>query len=92
MSSTANLALSLPDDLKAFVDAEAAAGGYDDAGAFVRDVLRALRDHKKEEGKALLELKVLDALESGSPIGATPQFWTDLKERVRRRQSGGSPP
>jgi antitoxin ParD1/3/4 len=83
------ISLSLPDELKAFLEAEAAAGGYDSTSALVQDVLNAFW---KEKAKAALEAKLVAAMDSGPPIEPTPQIWADLKARVRQRHSGNAQP
>ena len=83
-----NIQVPLPDELREFVQAQAAAGGYDDPGAYVREVLRALW---KEKAKADLEAKLLAAMESGPAMDVTPQFWADLKARVRQRHPRAMP-
>jgi len=74
--------ITLPDDLQSFVEAEAAANGYDSPGAFVQGVLRSLW---KQKARARLEERLVAATESEPAIEATPDFWADLKVRVRRR-------
>ena len=74
--------VSLPDDLRAFVEAEAAARGYDGLDEYVRDVLRAVW---KQHAKTELEEKLIAASESGPPIEVTSDFWAALRKRVRER-------
>ena len=76
------LDVTLPDDLKEFVDAEASAGGYNNASAYVQDVLRALWKHKAREA---LETQVMEAVNSGPAIEVTPEFWQELKARVYKK-------
>lgn len=74
--------VTLPDDLQSFVEAEATAHGYDSPGAFVQGVLRALW---RQKARARLEEQLMAATESEPAIEASPEFWADLKVRVRRR-------
>ena len=79
--------VTLPDELKRFVETEAAAGGYESPGAYVQDVLRVVWRHKEKAG---LESSLVSASSSEPTIEATPEFWNELKARVRRR--AGAPP
>jgi Arc/MetJ-type ribon-helix-helix transcriptional regulator len=74
--------ISLPDDLKEFVDSEAVAGGYAGAGQYVQELLRIVW---KQKSKADLEGKLIDAMESEPAIEATPEFWKKLRTRVHER-------
>ncbi len=70
------LNLSLPDNLKAFVEEQAAAGGYDTAGDYVRSLIREARDRKE------IEDKLLAALET-EPSEMQEADWDRMRERVR---------
>ena len=63
------LDVSLTEDLKAFLEQQAAAGGYRSAAAYVEDVLRQLWKHK---ARGMLEAKVMEGINSGPPIEVTP--------------------
>jgi antitoxin ParD1/3/4 len=84
--------ISLPESMKAFVEAEVAAGGYSTASEFVRELIREAQRRKAREA---LEAKLLEALESGEPVEATPEFWEErrrvLRERLQRQQSEDKP-
>ena len=76
------LDVSLTEDLKAFLEQQAAAGGYRSAAAYVEDVLRQLWKHN---ARGALEAKVMEGINSGPPIEVTPDFWVGLKTRVHQR-------
>ena len=79
----ATIDLTVPDELKAFLDAEAAGGGYSTSSDYIRDVLLAIW---REKSKSALESELVRRIE-GEPAVELPQgFWDDLKARVRRRQ------
>ena len=80
--------VTLPDDLSEFLNAEASAGGFEDPADYVRQLLRALW---KERAKDELEAKLIAASESGPAIEATPQFWADLRARLRARAKAARP-
>ena len=67
--------LSLPDSLATQLEQNVAFHGYEDVGEYVADVLRT---RQEQEQNALEEL-LLEGLNSGDPIPATPEFWTELR-------------
>ena len=71
------LNFSLPEDLKRWVEAQVAAGGYGNTSEYIRELIRFDRKRKAEER---LESLLLEGLDSGPPIEITPEFW----ERKRR--------
>lgn len=68
--------ISLPESLKAFVDAQLATKGYGNVSEYFRSLLREAQ--AKEQG-ARLEALLLEGLSSGDGIRLTPEFWRDLK-------------
>jgi len=82
--STMNI--SLPDNLKAEVEAVVATEGYGNTSEFFRDLVRSyLRDRQERR----LETLILEGLNSGEP---TPFTTTDIEairergiERIKRR-------
>ena len=79
--------ISLPDDLKAFVDQQVQRG-YSSASEFVRELIR---NAQKQAAKEQLEALLLEGLDSGEPIEVTPEFWQErrqeLKRRIKQRES-----
>ena len=69
--------VSLPDELKAFVDAQVDSGGYGSTSEFVRDLIR--REQDRQQLRALL----LDG--AASPVGpiADEGYFSALRDRVR---------
>ena len=74
--------ISLPDDLKAFIEQQVASGGYGSVSEYVRELLRAA---KKAEAQARLEALLLEGLNSGEPVEITPEFWENIRRRARDR-------
>ncbi len=73
--STMNV--SLPDELKAFVDQQAERGGYASTSEFVRDLIR------REQDRQQLRSMLLDGASSpGGPI-ADEGYFAELRTRVR---------
>ncbi len=83
----ATMNISLPDPMKEFVEAQVTEGGYTTTSEYVRELIRADQKRRTQER---LEALLLDGLDSGPPVEATPEFWqqlrTDLLERYRKAQ------
>src|ERR1700709_2847333 len=79
--------VSLPEQLKSFVEERVENGGYQTASEYVRDLIR--QDHEKRQADSeKLELMLLEgikSLQSGAGIEAGPAMWEGLKERFRTR-------
>lgn len=71
--------ISLPDALKAFVDAQVAEGGYGTSSEYVRELIR--RDHDRKQLRGLL----LEGAGSSAAEPAGPRYFASLRSRVRRR-------
>lgn len=83
----ATIDLELPEELRAFVDAQAQAGGYGNAADYVRELLNLI--WRQQTGREL-ENELVRRLDGPAPIEIPPQFWDDLKARLRRRNSQGA--
>jgi antitoxin ParD1/3/4 len=80
--------ISLPEEMKAFVEAQMTAEGY----ASASESLRALiRNDQKRRAKQALEAKFREAIESRSTTPMTREDWDTLESRVweRVRQERG---
>ena len=73
--STMNV--SLPEDLKAFVDRQVDEGGYGSTSEFVRDLLR------REQDRQRLRTLLLDGAASQSGPAADTIYFEPLRERIR---------
>jgi len=82
--ATTSMNISLTDDLKAFIDAEVAKGGYASASDYVRDLVR----HREAI------VKVRDLVEEGgkSPLGPVVDeaYWQRQRDRVRAHANRGA--
>ena len=80
--------ISLPDEMKAFVETEMAQEGYASASEYLRALIR---DAQKRRAKRELEAKFREALESGPATPMTREDWdsieTEVMERLAREQS-----
>ncbi|MDN5870123.1 MAG: type II toxin-antitoxin system ParD family antitoxin [Nitrococcus sp.] len=75
--STMNI--SLPDDLRAFVDEQVAARGYASTSEYLRELIRKQKDIEQ------LRQKLLEGA-SSPVVGVMDEAWFEsLRERARRR-------
>jgi antitoxin ParD1/3/4 len=80
--------LSLPDERKAFVEAQAAEEGFGTVSEYLRSVIRDLQKRKARQG---LEAKLREALLSGPAGPMTREDWEEIEreglERLARERS-----
>ncbi len=74
--------ISLPDQLKEFVDAEVGSGRYGTVSEYVRDLIRA---DEKRRAHQRLESLLLEGLESGAPTEMTRQDWDEIRQEAVRQ-------
>ena len=74
----ATMNISLPEQLKSFVDEQVERRGYGTSSEYVRDLIR--RDEERER------LRGLRLAGAGSPVGepAGPEYFDGLRRRVRQ--------
>ena len=73
--------ISLPDDLKQYVEAQTKAG-YSTPSEYVRELIR---EDRKRRAQQRLEQLLLEGLNSGEPVVADEKFWADLKTEALER-------
>lgn len=69
--------VSLPDEMKAFVDEQAERGGYGSTSEFIRDLIR------REQDRQQLRSLVLDGASSPAGPIADEGYFADLRGRLR---------
>jgi antitoxin ParD1/3/4 len=74
--------ISLPDSLREFVEQQVERRGYGNVSEYFRTLLR---EAQERESQRRLEELLLEGLESGEGVEATPEFWSGLKADVARR-------
>jgi antitoxin ParD1/3/4 len=74
--------ISVPDEMKAFVEAEMAEEGYGSASGYLRALIR---DAQKLRAKRESEAKFREALESGAATPMTQDDWDKLEQQVWAR-------
>ena len=81
--------ISLPDDLKAFVEAQTSQEGY----ASVSEYLGILiRDAQKRRAKRALEAKFREAMQSGPAVPMTRDDWVALRAEAMEGLEGETIP
>jgi antitoxin ParD1/3/4 len=80
--------ISLPDEMRAFIEAEMGQEGYASASEYVRALIR---EAQKRRAKQELEVKLREALLSGPATPMTREDWDDLERQVWERQQQTQP-
>jgi antitoxin ParD1/3/4 len=80
--TTTSLSISLPEELKEFVDELVAEKAYSDPSDYVRALIRQDRKRRAEEK---VEQLLLEGLESDPPQLVTPEDWQAIRREVRER-------
>ena len=71
--------ISLPDNLKGFVDIQVQTGGYSTSSEYIRELIR--EDQKKKLEQKLSSLLV-EGIQSGPPVPADAAYWKAKRERL----------
>jgi len=83
------LNISLPDPMKAFIEAQVQSGAYASASDYVRALVR---EAQKRQAQEELEAKLLAALDSNDFAEMTPAMFERIRERIRQQQHGSATP
>jgi antitoxin ParD1/3/4 len=76
--SMTSMNVSLPQELKEYVEKQTKAG-YSTPSEYVRELIR---EDQKRRAKERLNALLLEGLDSGNPLPATPAFWDELKREA----------
>ena len=79
----ATMNVSLPDQMKAWVEAQVSAGRYANASDYVRDLIRAHQE--REEARAALMVDLQRGLDSGVSERSFDEIWADAKARAKAK-------
>jgi antitoxin ParD1/3/4 len=76
--------ISLPENLRDFVETQVESGDYSSASEFVRTLLRREQREREQEE---LELRILEGLSSGGVVEVSPEIWNRLRLRLRNPEA-----
>jgi antitoxin ParD1/3/4 len=76
--------ISLPDEMKVFVETKIAQEGYASASEYLRALIR---DAQKQQAKQELEAKLLDGLR-GPSVRLTRKDWNSIEREAREGLAG----
>ncbi len=74
--------ISLPDQLKEFVDGQVGTGRYSSVSEYVRDLIR---DDERRKAQESLELLLIEGLQSGEATEMTEQDWSDIRSEALKQ-------
>jgi antitoxin ParD1/3/4 len=77
MMQTMNI--SLPEQLKEFVDLQVGSGRYSSVSEYVRDLIR---DDEKRKAQEKLEALLMEGIQSSGPTAMTRQDWDDIRREA----------
>ncbi len=82
------LKISLPDSMRASVEAVVREGGYSTASEYVRELIR---NDQNRKGREKLEALLVEGVGSGESLPVDQAFWTDMRADLtaRLKQAGG---
>jgi antitoxin ParD1/3/4 len=75
--------ITLPEPMRDFIEEQIASGSYGTASEYVRALIR---EDQKRKAQERLEALLLEGLDSGEPVEATPEFWQNLRVRIQERR------
>lgn len=74
--------ISLPDQLKDFVDDQVGSGRYSSVSEYVRDLIR---DDEKRKAQERLETLLLEGIQSGEATEMARQDWNDIRAEALKQ-------
>ena len=74
------LNISLPDNLREWIDDRVKKGDYSSASDYMRDLVRT--DQRR---RVNLDELLLEGLDSGEAVEATPAFWAKKHQQLKHR-------
>lgn len=71
--------ISLPDQLKEFVDDQVGSGRYSSVSEYVRELIR---EDEKRKAQEKLETLLMEGIQSGKPTEMTRKDWADIRREA----------
>jgi antitoxin ParD1/3/4 len=87
---TETMNISLPDTLKRYVEQRVTEGGYGNTSEYIRELIRQDRDLRKAQAQERLEALLLEGLDSGEPVHATPEWFERRRDELIARHQARS--
>ena len=78
----ATMNISLPDELKQFVDEQVSEGAYGSSSEYLRELIR---QSQREKAAAFLRQLIAEGLASGPAQPIEPDYFERMRERARKR-------
>jgi len=82
VATMTSLNLSLPEPMRAFVEAQALKCGYDTVAEYLQALILEAQKHEESER---LEAMLLEDLNSGRAEGSHEEYWERFRARLRER-------
>lgn len=76
------MTVTIPDSLRAFVDAQVASGHYSDESALICALLEKEQARKERES---IDRKLLESLNNSEATEMTAADWNEIRAEVQRR-------
>lgn len=83
----ATMNISLPDDLKAFVDAQVTEHAYGSTSEYLRELIR---QNRRAQAAETLRKLIAEGMASGPATPQESDFFDKMRERARQRFEQGS--
>lgn len=78
----ASVNISLPEEMRQWVEEQVRSRGYGTVSEFFRELLR---EAQKQQAREEIDRKLLAALESGKPVPMTSDNWKQLRKETKKR-------
>jgi antitoxin ParD1/3/4 len=82
--ATTTLHISLPEELKRYVQERVAADAFSNPSDFVRSLIR---EDRRRQAQEHLEGLLLEGLDSGEPVPLDEAEWASLRQEVEARMA-----
>lgn len=86
--ATETMNISLPENLKRYVERRVSEGDYGNTSEYIRELIRKDREERRRRAQEKLEallLEGLDSLERGEGVEVTPEYWKERRARLIAR-------
>jgi antitoxin ParD1/3/4 len=78
----ASLNISLPEEMKRWIDAHVSNAGYGTTSEYFRQLVR---DDQRRQLREEIDAKLLAALDGGEAVEMNPEWWEERREELARR-------